>query len=209
MRQLNGVYTQYVNRTHGRVGHLFQGRYKGILVQKEAYLLELARYIVRNPIRARMVRKLEKWPWSSYPATAGIVDTPRFLVTDWLLSGFGQDRRAATRAYVHFVGEGKHQPGPWQGLKNQIYLGSDQFVQDMQKRIPLNHSLNDIPKQQRRVPGKPLEYYLDRHKERDQAMAEAYRSGTYSMREIGEFFEVSRMTVSRAVSKHGQFVTEK
>jgi putative transposase len=70
MRQLNGVYTQYVNRTHGRVGHLFQGRYKGILVQKETYLLELARYIVLNPIRAGMVRKVEKWPWSSYPATA-------------------------------------------------------------------------------------------------------------------------------------------
>jgi putative transposase len=82
MRQLNGVYTQYVNRTHGRVGHLFQGRYKGILVQKEAYLLELARYIVLNPIRAGMVRKVEKWPWSSYPATVGLVEKPGFLMTD-------------------------------------------------------------------------------------------------------------------------------
>lgn len=201
MRQLNGVYTQYVNRTHGRVGHLFQGRYKGILVQKEAYLLELARYIVLNPIRAGMVRKLEKWPWSSYPATAGLVEKPRFLVIDWLFSGFSGDRRAATRAYVHFVAEGKRQPSPWQVLKNQIYLGSDQFVQDMQKRMPLNHSLNDIPKQQTRAPGKPIAYYIDRYKEREKAMAEAYRSGTYSMREIGDFFEVSRMTVSRAVSK--------
>lgn len=167
--------------------------------------MELARYIMLNPIRARMVRKLEKWPWSSYPATAGMVDNPRLLVTDWLLSGFSQDRRAATRAYVHFVGEGKRQPSPWQGLKNQIYLGSVQFVQDMQKRMPLNHSLNDIPKQQRRAPGKPLEYYLGRYQERDRAMAEAYRSGTYSMREFGEFIEVSRMTVSRAVSEGGQF----
>jgi hypothetical protein len=183
------------------VGHLFQGRYKGILVQKEAYLLRLARYIVLNPMRARMVRKLEKWPWSSYPATVGLVEKPRFLMTDWLLSSFSEDRRVATRAYVRFVAEGKHQPSPWQVLKNQIYLGSDQFVEDMQKRMTLNQSLNDIPKQQRRAPAKPLAYYVDRHKERDKAMAEAYRGGSYSMREIGEFFEVSRLTVSRAVSK--------
>jgi REP-associated tyrosine transposase len=55
MRQLNGVYTQYVNRTHRRVSHLFQGRFKGILVEREGYLLELARYVVLNPVRAGMV----------------------------------------------------------------------------------------------------------------------------------------------------------
>ncbi|WP_459874236.1 transposase, partial [Endothiovibrio diazotrophicus] len=66
MRQLNGVYTQAFNRMHDRVGHVFQGRYKAILVQKESYLLELARYIVLNPVRARMVRSAKDWPWSSY-----------------------------------------------------------------------------------------------------------------------------------------------
>jgi len=65
MRQLNGVYTQYVNRTHRRVGHLFQGRFKGILVEKESYLLELARYVVLNPVRAGMVRQPEEWSWSN------------------------------------------------------------------------------------------------------------------------------------------------
>ena len=71
MRQLNGVYTQRFNRKHGRVGHVFQGRFKSILVQKESYLLELARYIVLNPVRARMVRSAKNWPWSSYQATIG------------------------------------------------------------------------------------------------------------------------------------------
>jgi len=66
MRQLNGVYTQTHNRTHGRSGHVFQGRYKAILVQKENYLLELSRYIVLNPVRAGMVRSAKEWPWSSY-----------------------------------------------------------------------------------------------------------------------------------------------
>jgi putative transposase len=69
MRQLNGVYTQRFNRQHQRVGHVFQGRYKAIIVEKETYLLELARYIVLNPVRARMVYSARDWPWSSYRAT--------------------------------------------------------------------------------------------------------------------------------------------
>lgn len=201
MRQLNGVYTQYVNRTHSRVGHLFQGRYKAVLVQKETYLLELARYIVLNPMRARMVRKMERWPWSSYPATAGLADKPGFLTTDGLLSAFGADRKAAIRAYIQFVAEGKCQPSPWQALKSQIYLGSDSFVKDMQQRIRVNQSLREVPKLQRRPIGKALKYYADRYKARDKAMVEAYRSGRYSMREIGDYFGVSRMTVSRAVNE--------
>ena len=66
MRQLNGVYTQRFNRRHRRVGHLFQGRFQAILVEKEGYLLELARYIVLNPVRAKMVKTPERYPWSSY-----------------------------------------------------------------------------------------------------------------------------------------------
>ena len=68
MRQLNGQYTQGFNRRHNLAGHLFQGRYKAILVQKEAYLLELSRYVVLNPVRAGMVKRPEEWPWSSVSA---------------------------------------------------------------------------------------------------------------------------------------------
>ena len=79
MRQLNGLYTQRFNRRHARVGHVFQGRYKAILVQKETYLLELARYIVLNPVRARMVRAPKDWSWSSYRATAALASPPPWL----------------------------------------------------------------------------------------------------------------------------------
>ncbi|MCP4410442.1 MAG: addiction module toxin RelE, partial [Gammaproteobacteria bacterium] len=71
------------NRRHGEVGHLFQGRYKAILVQKDSYLLELTRYVVLNPLRAGMVGKLEEWSWSSYPATIGVTEAP-----EWLLNQF-------------------------------------------------------------------------------------------------------------------------
>ena len=95
MRQLNGVYTQHFNRQQGRVGHVFQGRYQGILVQKEAYLLELARYVVLNSVRAGRVRSPAEWPWSSYRATAGLGDAPAWLCIDWLLSAFSERRSEA------------------------------------------------------------------------------------------------------------------
>ncbi len=76
MRQLNGVYTQMVNRTHGRVGHVFQGRYQAILVEKNSYLLALARYVVLNPVRAGIVGDVGDWPWSSYAAMVGLAPSP-------------------------------------------------------------------------------------------------------------------------------------
>ncbi len=96
MKQLNGGYTQWHNRKYRRVGHLFQGRFKAILVQEDAYLLELARYIVLNPVRARMARHAREWPWSSYRATAGYAAPEPYLSTDWILAGFGKTRRIAS-----------------------------------------------------------------------------------------------------------------
>ena len=202
MRQLNGVYTQYVNRRHGRVGHLFQGRFKAILVQKEAHLLELARYIVLNPVRAGMVKDPAAWPWSSFRATVGLDKKVDFLCTDWLLSAFGDKGRTATKAFTRFVTQGKQAESPWKDLKNQIYLGSDQFVEQMQQRIRDDQPLQEIPKRQRRPVARALAYYAKRYSSRDRAIAEAYRSGAYSMQEIGAYFGVGRMTVSRAVKKH-------
>ena len=71
MRQLNGIYTQTYNRRHNRVGHVFQGRYKAILIQKDSHLLEVCRYVVLNPVMAGVVEKPGAWIWSSYNATAG------------------------------------------------------------------------------------------------------------------------------------------
>jgi REP element-mobilizing transposase RayT len=129
MRQLNGVYTQRFNRSHQRVGHVFQGRFKAILVEKDSYLLELARYVVLNPLRARMVRRLEQWPWSSYLATCGQVSRPDWLQCDCILSQFSAQRSRAIAKYAAFVHEGKELPSVWQQLRGQIYLGSDAFVE--------------------------------------------------------------------------------
>ena len=76
MRRLNGVYTQAFNRRYRRVGHVLQGRYKSILVDKDVYFPEMCRYVVLNPVRVGMVISIEDWHWSSYPPTAGMVPCP-------------------------------------------------------------------------------------------------------------------------------------
>ena len=121
MRQLNGMYAQQANRAHRRVGHVFQGRYKAILVEKDSYLLELSRYVVLNPVRAGMVTNTEDWPWSSYPAMIGLEEPPPWLQTDWILGQFGECRDQARRGYVNFVRAGIGLPSVWDGLHSQIY----------------------------------------------------------------------------------------
>ena len=88
MRQLNGIFTQLVNRCHGRTGHLFQGRYKAILIQKDSHILEVCRYVVLNPVRAKLIKKSEDHPWSSYMGTAGKAKPHPCLTTSWILSQF-------------------------------------------------------------------------------------------------------------------------
>jgi len=199
MKYLNGTYTQYFNRQHQRVGHVFQGRFKAILVQKEAYLLELARYIVLNPVRAQMVRSAKDWPWSSYRATAGYTDNHPCLTTDWILAGFSEIKNEAQQRYSDFVRAGLRQPSPWQQLKNQIYLGTDHFVNEMQCKIDPEQSLNDVPKKQKQAPVKSLAYFSERYATRQESMARAYLTGHYTLAEVGNHFGVSYTTVSRAV----------
>jgi putative transposase len=133
MRRLNGVYTQTFNRRHDRVGHVLQGRYKSILVDKDTYLLELARYIVLNPVRAKMVKRVEDWPWSSYAATAGKRQAPDWLAARWLVKQFGANPATARQAYCRFVREGISRPSPWTELRSQIYLGEEQFLARLEK----------------------------------------------------------------------------
>jgi putative transposase len=132
MRQLNGIYAQRCKRRHGRVGQVFQGRYQAIIVQREPYLLELARHIVLNPARGRLIRHPEQWPWSSYRATTGIGEPPPWLATDGLLGAFPPRRDEAIQRYAAFVADGKYRPAPREHLRNPNFLVSESFVASMQ-----------------------------------------------------------------------------
>jgi len=199
MRQLNGVYTQRFNREHDRVGHVFQGRYKAILVQKESYLLALARYIVLNPVRARMVRAPKDWLWSSYRATAGFIAKPKWLEVDWVLSAFGRNKGAAQELYREYVSQGRNQPAPWDNLVNQIYLGSEAFVAQAQDMLEQGRDLSEVPAPQKRPVPKSLAEYERLGGDRNHAILLAYQGGGYSMKEIGDYFGVHYSWASRII----------
>jgi len=201
MRQLNGVYTQVMNRRHGLVGHLFQGRFKAILVEREAYLLELARYVVLNPVRAGMVPGAGDWPWSSYRAMVGEAPAAAWLETDWVLGQFGEERSRARGGYAAFVREGVGRPSVWEGLRHQVFLGSEAFVKRHCASSRPPERLREVPRAQRRALAKPLGDFARRYPDRREAMARAFQTGVYSMQEIADHFGVHYSTVSRAVRR--------
>jgi len=126
MRQLNGLYTQRFNQRHQRVGHLFQGRYKAILVDKDNYLLELCRYVVLNPVRAKIVKDPKDWRWSSYQATTGYKGIP-CLTTDWILSQFAREQKAASILYQTFVLSGIKEESPLPQSQAKFHSKSQTF----------------------------------------------------------------------------------
>ena len=201
MRQLNGVYTQKSNRRHSEMGHVFQGRYKAILVEKNDYLLELSRYVVLNPIRAGMENVIGDWIWSSYRAMVGKAEAPDWFESDWLLACFGRQRAEAVAGYTDFVRAGIGLPSIWKDLRGQLYLGSDHFVETIRKGTDIANrgDLSEISRLQRRPLAKPLSGYAETISDRKLAMVKAWLSGDYTMKEISESFSVHYSTVSRAI----------
>jgi hypothetical protein len=181
------------------VGHLFQGRYKAILVDGDAYLLELTRYVVLNPVRASMVKHPGEWLWSSYQAMTGQSGALPWLAADGLLAQFSTDRTEAVSRYIQFVGDGMLEESIWNNLNRQIFLGNDGFVARMQA---MNENLPDtvgVPRAQRRPPAPPLAVLVAENSNRDEAIVAAYATGEYSYQEIGAFFGLHFTTVGKIV----------
>jgi len=130
MHHINGAYTNYFNTKRKRSGHLFQGRYKAILVEKDAYCQELSRYIHLNPVRARVVENPLEYPWSSYPYYIGVKERPGWLKTDDILGYFAKDKSDARRYYKEFVknGIGKETDNPFEKVFASTFLGGDDFI---------------------------------------------------------------------------------
>ena len=145
IHQLNGVYTQASNRRHKR-GAFVPGRFKAILVDSDAYLLELSRCIVLNPVRAAMVKKPQQWAWSSYHACVGLEEVPDWLAVDGLLAQLAKRRSLAQARYTQFVQEGIKAKSPWENLKSQVFLGDEAFVQRMQAHLDPSNDTMQIPR---------------------------------------------------------------
>lgn len=202
MRQLNGVYTQSFNRKYQRVGHLFQGRYKSIVVEKKTYLLELARYIVLNPVRAQMISNPGKFTWSSYKATSGLIKPPPFLTTDWILKQFGKKKAIAQKKYREYVKEGITLSSPWEHLKGQCLLGSEQFISAIKRPLQKQQHFTEIPKQQRRFNRPSLDKLFGAKEvltktRRNKIIHQAIMDYGYSQSELSDHLGLHYSTISR------------
>jgi len=202
MRQLNGVYTQRFNRQHRRVGHILQGRYKAIHVDKDSYLQEVIRYVVLNPVRAYMTRTAGQYPWSSYRAMLGKTPAPDWLNKDQVLGQFGKQGSIAQKRFIDFIRAGSKDSKLWDKLRQQIYLGEERFVETIQHRRAVERDLSEIPRIQRRNAGKPLTYYSSRYSCRNEAIHAAYDSGEYTQKEISTHFGIHYSSVSKIVKKY-------
>ncbi len=208
MRQLNGVYTQSFNKQHRRVGHVFQGRFKSILVQKDSHFLEVCRYVVLNPVRAKMVRHPRQWKWSSYRATAGNTRPHGCLTVDEVLSHFGQRKSAARRNYAEFVQAGIGSASIWDGLEAQSLLGVEGFAEGLRQHVTGKRKIREIPKGQRYAGRPTLEKIFSsriRQKQmRDQRIAKAVTEYGYSQMELASHLDLHYSTICRIVATSGE-----
>jgi REP element-mobilizing transposase RayT len=209
LRQLNGVYTQAFNRRHGRVGHVLQGRFKASLVDRDSYLLELCRYVVLNPVRARTTRKADTYRWSSYRATAGLDPVPAYLSVDWVLSQFGRQRAAAQRKYRSFVAEGMGTASPWENVQGQVLLGAKAFDERLEPSLRERRPIKEITRKQRFAARPPLgalfgARVLGSLSRRNEAIRRAHLEHGYSLSDIGRVVGLHYSTVSRIVSRERQ-----
>jgi len=206
MRELNGVYTQGFNQRYRRVGHLYQGRYKAIIVEKDHHLLSLCRYVVLNPVGVGLVKSPEQWRWSSYRAMIGLAKRPSLLTIDWVLSQFGGRKRVAMEKYRRFVVEGIGKESPWETLKGQIFYGTEGFIKQLGGLLDEKESIKEVPRAQRYVARPPLSglFKGKKGKERtseDRAIYNAYVRYGYTMREIADHLGFHYATISRAIKR--------
>jgi len=206
MRQLNGVYTQAFNKRHGRVGHLFQGRYKAILIQKDSHLLEVCRYVVMNPVRVGLVEDPGRWQWNSYGATAGRRKPPTCLMTDWVLGQFSTKREKAEREYRAYVRSGIERESIWKGVKGQAFLGEDDFVNSFSDYLERHQDVAEIPKSQRYATKPTLEKIFSGHvlgdkAKRDRMIREAVEKFGYTQRAVADYLGFHFTYVSRILNE--------
>jgi putative transposase len=205
MRQLNGVYTQAFNKRHRKTGHVFQGRYKAILLQRESHLLEVCRYVALNPVRAQAVKVPEAWQWSSYRGTEGSETPHSCLTIDWVLAQFGSRRGVARRRYRDFVHSRTRGAPPWTEVQGQLLLGDSEFVERFKNYVKQAEHIKEIPRSQRYLGRPSLDALFKDTKargklERDRRIYEAVQHYGYSEREVADYLNLHYSTVSRLIS---------
>ena len=160
----------------------------------------MCRYVVLNPLRTRTVRAPDKYPWSSYRATAGLDEAPAFLATDWILRQFSRQKKTAERHYQEFVMDGVGGASPWEHLRKQILLGGEEFVAAMAPLLGDAGRIREHQLRERRSKRPSLTQLFAKVKDkagRNDAIRLAHLQHLYSLNEIGQFVGLHFATVSK------------
>ncbi len=198
IRQLNGVYTQRSNRLHDTDGHVFRGRYKSIVVQREKYLLPLMAHIFLLPLRAGFVKHPNQFKWSSCRYLYGKDDVPGYVDLGWFSEGFSSD----TDNFDEFLDE-NHSRDVVSETRKQIYLGDDKFIELVQEKTSKASKSKDIPKYQVTKPVLSLINGFARSgNSREEAIAKTYLTGDYTLREVADAVSVHYSVVSKIVNEY-------
>jgi REP element-mobilizing transposase RayT len=210
MHHINGAYTTYFNVKRQRAGHLFQGRYKAILVERDEYAKELSRYIHLNPVRAKMVDRPEEYPWSSYGYFIGLRRAPEWLMRDFILSYFGKRVSSAQKRYRDFVHAmmGQEYKSPLKEVVSSTILGREDFVEaikdkfltnrEVDPNLPALKELSEKPSIQEIIDEVELVFGENRSLARGIEMHLCQKYTGERLREIGRHFGIGESGVSQA-----------
>jgi putative transposase len=214
LHHINGAYTTYFNIKRKRSGHLFQGRFKAILVEKEVYAQELSRYIHLNPVRAGLAEDPSSYPWSSYPYYVGLAKRPSWMETRTILGYFSRDEKEANKAYRDFVeqGTGKEIRNPLKEVVGSTFLCGESYIEQVVRRggIPLSDDKRNVPALRvldKRPSLKEIENWIQgvisRQEEifRKFCLYFSHRFGGYSLEEIGAYYGMKGAAVSQAARR--------
>jgi len=218
MGRLNMAYSQWFGREHDLRGHLFHGRYKSIILQKERHLLEVCRHVVLNPVRVQAVNRADHWKWSSYRPLAFEEPEPEWLHRDWLLQHLASDNSDRSAAWRDYVEEGMNIPSPWEKLRAGHYLGDEAFLRDITDRIrhlpldqipakitnPARPTAEKVLQTVAAVSGTSQDLLLDRKAAADAFQATVYllrRASNLPLREVAELADVSQGRISQIQRK--------
>lgn len=219
MQNINTSYTVYVNKRHKRYGHLFQGRFKGIIVDKDTYLMVLTRYIHLNPVRAGIVKRPEDYRWTSYMEYIGAGKEKELLVDiTGTLSCFSKTKGTAMKAYREFINDGiGEEDNPLEDVEAGIVVGSNRFKDLIRKLLQKRKPDEEIPQLKRlreKIPidriikvccdyyGKNREELLTSGKAKNERRTVIYLSKILSNVkniEIGRYFGIKGSTVSESL----------
>jgi REP element-mobilizing transposase RayT len=203
MRQLNGDYTQKYNIRHKQFGHIFQGRFKSILVEDAGYQGVLVRYITLNPVKAKLVKSPMDWPWSSHQEIMGLKKGSGCVHVSETLSFFHNNKALAKKEYNNYLYEKIDSKETWNDLRSGLILGSLQFAREVVEKYGNKESVENVKRE--RFAGRPtLEEIFKERKgiaDRNSLIHKSFKKYGYTQTEIGGYLNLHYSTISRIVDK--------